>query len=155
MNRLFCILWIGLLFSFAGCSGGMKTHYVEGTVKHDGVPLAGAIVSFTPKTEGQGNVATGATDANGVYKLTVVQGGTKDKGTTAGDYIVAVSKKTDFPIEMAPPTPGFSGDVPIYGYVFPKKYANPNTSGLTATIKSGKNLNIDFELTGPGDKPMK
>jgi len=155
MNRLLCILCFGLLLTLVGCSGGLKVNFVEGTVKHDGAPLTGAIVSFTPKTEGQGMVATGETDSNGVYKLTVVQGGTKDKGTVAGDYLVSVSKKTDFPVRMAPPPPGFSGEVPIYGDVFPKKYANPNTSGLTATVKSGKNLGIDFELTGPGDEPMK
>jgi len=157
MNRIFYLCGIVLLVSFVGCSGGLSVNYVEGTVKHDGSPVEGASVTFTPKSDGKGMIASGITDANGVYKLTVVQGGKKDKGAMEGDYTVSIIKKTDFPIRMDPPPPAYpdSAEIPIYGFVFPKKYTNPNTSGLTASVKSGKNLNVDFELTGPGDQPMK
>jgi len=157
MYRLFYILGVVLTLSLIGCSGGLKVNYVEGTITHNGAPLEGAMVTFTPKTEGKGLMASGTTDSRGVYKLTVIQGGTKDKGTAEGEYMVSLMKKTDFPIRMDPPPPAYpdSAEVPIYGSVFPKKYTNPNTSELTASIKSGKNLKVDFELTGPGDQPMR
>ena len=153
MNRFICVLCIALFLPLTGCPGGLKVNYVEGVVKHDGVPLEGATVNFSPKTEGQGMLASGTTDANGVYKLTVLQGGAVGRGTVEGEYMVSVSKKTTDPIRMDPPPPAYAGsaNIPIYGYVFPRKYTNSNTSGLTATVKKGKNLNIDFELTGPGD----
>ena len=153
MNRVICIFCIALLMPLSGCPGGLKVNYVEGVVKHDGATLEGATVTFTPKAEGTGMMASGTTGANGVYKLTVLQGGTKDKGTAEGEYMVSITKKTTDPIRMDPPPPAYpnSAKVPVYGHVFPKKYTNPNTSELTATVKSGKNLNIDFELTGPGD----
>ncbi|MCL2118165.1 MAG: hypothetical protein FWH27_07030 [Planctomycetaceae bacterium] len=147
---------IGLLA--CGCQKGPKVNYVEGTIQHEGVPLAGAMVTFTPKVDGSTAMsAAGETDSSGKYRLTLLQGTSKvGSGTTEGEYLVSIVKKTSDPIRMDPPPPAYpnSAKIPIYGYVFPKEYTNPNTSGLAATVKSGKNMKVDFELTGPGDKTI-
>jgi len=91
MNRILCLCGIVLISSLVGCSGGLSVNYVEGTVTHDGAPLEGATVTFSPKTSGGKELtASGVTDAKGVYKLTVVQGGKKDKGAMEGSYMVSI-----------------------------------------------------------------
>jgi hypothetical protein len=100
--------------------------------------------------------------------LTTVEGGKPGRGTTEGDYKVTVAKRTPdtakekeesvvVPAKTGqPPTPQemaaadqarrSAGLPPPYLYLSPKKYNNPETSGLTATVKRGKNK-FDFPLT--------
>jgi hypothetical protein len=142
-----------------GCGGGptLKTEYVEGVVTLDGTPVAGATVTFTPVNPDQGVSAGGKTDENGVYKLTAVGTGEEvaaiDGGTVPGEYYVAVQKQVvetpisqeeaeEQGIEYVAPEPG-SQEVQ---YLVPKKYKIPAKSGLTATVKEGKN-DIPLALT--------
>ena len=53
---------------------------VDGRVTRNGTPLAGAIVSFVPKTAAAQTAARGTTDADGIYEIT---------GLMEGEYDVA------------------------------------------------------------------
>lgn len=138
---------------FAGCGGAkVKTQMVTGVVKLDGAPVEGAAVTFVPTSGTLG--AYGITDASGVYTLTT-QGGAEGKGAVEGEYQVGITKQ-----ENVAPTPSkeevakaseegrdISKEYPSeWKDVVPSKYAAPNLSGLTATVKKGKNT-VDFELT--------
>ncbi len=146
----------------AGCGGPptLQTEYVEGLVTVDGEPVADAIVTFVPVTEGQGASATGMTNAQGIYKLTATVTGdvaaTPEAGTLPGEYHVGVLKNVvDSPmtqqeaeekgIKYVPPAPGVRQE-PKITYVVPQKYNVPRKSGIQVTVEPGRN-NIPLELT--------
>ena len=151
-------LFVLALFGLLGCgeSGGPSVEYVEGVVTLDGKPIEGVTVSFSPAKPGAGMPAVGTTDANGVFKLTAVQGGRVGGGTGAGDYQVTFSK--------VKATGGMRADVkpgdPDYGkedtssrpgpskveYEVPQKYENAATSGFTATVAKGTNKGDKFKF---------
>ena len=132
-----------------GCGrSGLDLQMVEGVVTINGEPLAGATVGFSPLIPGQGLPATGATVADGTFRLTATRGGTPDKGTTVGDYAVTISK-----VELLPDPlwdnlkPGETPSRPRqmqYRYVVPKAYESITTSGLKATVKKGVNKGDAF-----------
>jgi hypothetical protein len=151
--------------SFAGCHSGLRTEYVEGIVTLDNKPVEGALVTFIPASGETARVAAGTTDARGRYTLTTAEGGRPGRGTTEGDYKVTVAKRTpDTSKERAtvetsqsnqPPSREemaaadrarrAAGLPPPFLYLTPKKYNNPETSGLTATVVRGKNrFNFDM-----------
>ncbi|MCL2622451.1 MAG: DUF4198 domain-containing protein [Planctomycetaceae bacterium] len=154
--------------SFAGCNSGLRTEYVEGIVTLEDKPLEGALVTFIPASGGTARVAAGTTDARGRFTLTTAEGGKAGRGTTEGDYKVTIAKRapetTKQNQEIAaasansgqPPTREemaaadrerrTAGLPPPYLYLSPKKYNNPDTSGLTATVVKGKNK-FGFSLT--------
>jgi len=138
---------------FVGCGGAkVKTQMVTGVVKLDGTPIEGAAVTFVPATGTLG--AYGITNASGVYTLTT-QGGAEGKGAVEGEYKVGITKQ-----ENVAPTPtqdeinkaseegrDITKEYPTeWKDVVPSKYSAPDLSGLTATVKKGKNT-VDFELT--------
>ena len=154
------LLYVFLL-SLCGCQGEpqLATEYVEGVVTLDGTPVEGATIAFQPVKEGEGIAATGFTDANGVYKLTAVNG--KDGaqpavegGTLPGEYYVSVTKtQAETPLSqeeaeaagkkyVAPSTT----QGPKLTYIIPKKYQQGHRSGLKVTVSEGKN-DIPLELT--------
>jgi len=151
--------------AFSGCgSGGIAVNYVEGTVTLDGAPLADAVVSFSPVVGGTGKAAVGTTDAKGVFKLTATENTTIGGGTAPGDYLVAITKPT---LGAAVDPDAWKTD-PNYGKddkeshskateiksEVPAGYWAATTSGLTASVKSGSNTGIKFELK-KGFKPAK
>jgi hypothetical protein len=132
---------------FTGCSqNGPQVQFVEGTVTQNSTPVADADVCFTPKTTGDGIPAVGKTNANGVYRLTSAQGGEFGRGAVVGDYDVRVMKYIDLDFVM-PPNLKIGDSAPLAKpkHHLPEKYANAKTSGLSATVKKGKNR-IDFNL---------
>jgi len=130
-----------------GCSQrGPVVQFVEGTVTLDGAAVADADVCFTPKGA-EGIPAVGKTDASGSYRLTSAQAGEFGKGAVAGEYDVRVVKLLD-PDYVPPSTPTIGvrgGPMANPKHQLPEKYADVKTSGLTATVKKGKNK-IDFHL---------
>ena len=145
---------------FTGCHSGLRTEYVEGTVTLDGKPVEGALVTFIPASGGTARVAAGTTDVRGRYTLTTAEGGRPGRGTTEGDYQVTIAKRTpDTSKEKheaaetgkseQPPSREemaaaerarrAAGLPPPFLYLTPRKYNNPQTSGLTATVVRGKN----------------
>jgi hypothetical protein len=90
---------VGLLVAGWGC-GGLASKLVptEGIVTLDGVPFAGAMVTFHPDGE-QGHVATGLTATDGTFQLETYASA---DGVLPGNYKVTVTK-TD---AVAPPPAG-------------------------------------------------
>ena len=147
--------WTVLLVAaaiLAGCSGPPSdrpaTYPVTGTVTYNGSPLADANLNFQ-LADGSG-ASVAKTDAQGKYSVQTFVSG---DGARPGEYKVAITKfetiesdpnqvPTDSE-EYAPP----SGDeqAPPAKNLLPPKYADPNNSGLTATVTEGDNT-VDFEL---------
>lgn len=137
----------------AGCGGGgkpasgPKTYPVTGTVTQGGKPVEGATLLFV-STAGKSS-ATGKTDSSGRYTLTTTKFG---DGAVPGQYKVAITKfdsgGTDA-VDMsdpnyAPPDP--NKPAPVAKNLLPEKYASPDTSGLTATVKESSDNKIDFTV---------
>ena len=149
MKRVSIILCLILTTGcLAGCSGGkLATEAVTGVVTLDSKPLPDASVSFTPKSEGQGHPGYARTDENGKYVLQTILGNA-NAGTTAGEYIVTVSKKVTPQVSVA--EYGSSGYQPLSGGSQPKEtlpaiYTDPKTTPFSASVQKGKNA-FDFDL---------
>jgi hypothetical protein len=132
------------------------THPVTGTVTYNGEPVEGANVTFVAAGEGQG--AAAVTDASGKYSLSTFASG---DGAVAGEYGVKIVKFEGGAAEAAgdagaePMEPGGVPDEMLGGGeegedtgpkdLLPEKYADPSTSGLSATVAEGSNT-FDFPL---------
>jgi hypothetical protein len=137
---------LSLLTATAGCGSddGPTLARVQGTVKHDNKPLANALVVFLPETPGALS-ASGTTDNEGYYQLMTRSPG---DGVLIGKHRVTVMARG--PDQKLPedqnPTGLPGGNFVPGDPLIPEKYFSPETSGLTAEVKSGKNT-LDFELT--------
>jgi len=69
-----------------GCGGGGKVK-VSGVVTLDGGPVEGATVTFVPVDKGSGQMASGTTDKEGVFRLSTSK---PDDGAFPGEYKVTV-----------------------------------------------------------------
>jgi len=161
----------GILFAvIPGCSGGggpsVAVAPVTGTVRYNGVPLAGAWVQFTQKN--CPIVAGGMTDDAGEFELTSLRQG---DGAPVGENQVAISiparsvdESGEFAAKMeeaeanndavaraeikqARRTQSDSAAKPKPRMELPKKYASPETSGLTFTVEPGTQNECEFNLT--------
>lgn len=125
-----------------GCQRS-EFQYVEGVITLDGVPVEGASVTFRPREKG-GMMAAGMSDAGGRYRLNPLRG--KDgAGALVGEYDVSILKTRE------PNNGGPSGSPEgRIEYVTPPGYSDTATSGLTATIKRGRNTgaSVSFDLKG-------
>ena len=134
----------GMTFALVGCTGnpgGPELAPVSGTVKYKGQPLPNAMVVFHPQGEGSFS-ASGMTDASGAYSLMAPPHGL---GAKPGKFSITVEARgPDKPpagqTAVVPGGPSIQGDLLI-----PAKYTKPDTSGLEAEVKSGKNT-FDFDL---------
>jgi len=117
--------------------------YVEGVITLDGVPVEGASVTFRPREEG-GMMAAGISDASGRYRLNPLRG-RDGAGALVGEYDVSIIKTRE-------PSNGVARGTreDRIEYVTPPGYADKATSGLTATIKPGRNTgeSVSFDLKG-------
>jgi hypothetical protein len=132
----------------AGLSGckkpGLQVNFVEGFVLLDGSPVADATVEIAPLTPG-GLTAIGRSDASGRFRLTTTRGGSPNGGAVAGDYTV-LFKKADYDLKGTGKTRADDMDgVPLI-YEIPKRYGDPQTSGLKVTVKQGRNDGPDFKF---------
>jgi hypothetical protein len=151
LKNLSTVALLALLFT--GCAGGsadsLALEKVTGVVTLNGAPLEGATVTFAPKTQGL-RTAVGMTDQSGAYALTTLA---PADGAMAGDYAVIVVKveagKTSQTLDANDPNYGKGGAYPgasgTAKYITPEKFSSPATSGLTATVKEGKN-EFNFDL---------
>lgn len=134
---------------FAGCGkkpvGGKA---VTGQVTYNGVPVAGATVTFLSPS---GTPGFAMTDAEGKYSARTSQG----PGLPAGSYQVTVTK-----IETGEPQNTVSEQDPAYvppgpdapppappKDLLPAKYKSPDSSGLTATVGDSGQNEFSFPLT--------
>jgi len=139
----------------AGCGDaareGPETVKVIGTVTLDGEPLAGAHVTFSPKTAGP--PAFGETDDQGRFSLQTFEPG---DGAIAGKYLITVTKMAsqgaiEFEDEAAKEEylrqHGDQASQVKFVNDVPDKYSNRKTSGLTAEISIGAKNHVELELT--------
>ncbi|MDR2171962.1 MAG: hypothetical protein LBP59_17595 [Planctomycetaceae bacterium] len=154
MNFLKIIFALLFFCQVCGCSGGglEGLYQVKGQVLLDDQPAENVNVFFSPvKKTAKARPAIGITDANGNFKLTTLK--TND-GIYPGTYRIHLSKS-----ELAPEALILTEEerkkkytnkngvyTPPYNQYIPKKYTNPNTSGLNYTVKKGKNKNITLKL---------
>jgi hypothetical protein len=125
--------WAGLavilvsMCIFAGCSGGQPTGSISGTVALGGSPLTAGAVVFTNEATGFG--VTAELDASGTYRIPSIP---------TGQYQVAIEPPP-------PPAPHEMDQRGAPRTEVRRKYQDPHTSGLSATVQRGANT-VDFAL---------
>jgi hypothetical protein len=118
-----------------GCGDGRPERAtISGHVLIDGQPLTRGSVLFVPA---RGRPAGSAIDENGRFELTSFE---KGDGAVLGEYRVAI-RGAEYLSET------------LIKWHAPKKYANVDTSGLTATVDEPRD-DLKFELTWDGGKPF-
>lgn len=144
---------IGFVVLFlTGCgSGHPERGIVQGTVTLDGKPLTKGSVTFWPTV---GRSALGEIQPDGSYTLTTFEPG---DGAIVGSHKVTIEVSepgtaapapTSFEEEVKMLKEGQSPDLTIpRKFLAPKRYTRPETTDLTAEIKSGVNR-IDLKLSG-------
>ena len=153
------LLAVALLGSVLGLGCGDQqgadrpsTCPVTGTVTHNGQPVDGATVAF--QSAGGSRGAVGVTDAGGKYTLTTFESG---DGAVPGEYQVKIFKyKVESSEAVAdqdsddyvPPAEGEGEEAAEAENLLPPIYADPTTSGLTATVSESGANTFDFPLEG-------
>ncbi|UUO07591.1 carboxypeptidase-like regulatory domain-containing protein [Blastopirellula sp. J2-11] len=132
-----------------GCSSNLLPGGVEGRgiVLLDGVPLEGATVIFSPT--GEGRSANGMTNELGEFSLGTIE---PADGILPGDYQVAIiksmvdpNKVIVDPLAVQEKTGQFPPSPPNI-HIVPRKFANPERSGLAATISNEGSHDLKFEI---------
>lgn len=124
-----CLVVIVTLFMVVGCSKKYDTYPVQGSVKFtDGVPLAGAYVTF--EAADRPLRANAVADSKGRFKLSTTG---KSDGAVPGEYLVVVLPPYHDP-ESSSRSPAV-----------PSKYRSYETSGLKFSIAATDNQ-IDIVL---------
>ncbi len=157
-NVVVFALAVAVLVGCGGTKSEIKTVPVTGVVTLDGQPVAGATVTFSPKSA-DGRAASGITDQSGRYTLTTAGAG---EGAVPGSYAVAITKVAAQQAAPANDPRAAGGNLSpeeakmIMGQQraatgavneLPAKYAKADTSQLEATVKEGEKNEINFELT--------
>jgi hypothetical protein len=144
--------------AFVGCGedGLPKRYPVYGTVTYQGKPVESGTITFTPGDLHHGRSA-GGTIKDGNYSLASLE---TDDGAMAGHYKVSVIAQKmitdglDSKQKMMYEKARSTGGVPIPPQVkkkvriedlVPKKYCDPQTSGLQAEVAEKSN-EVNFEL---------
>ena len=144
MNKKMVLFFLCLAIPFLGfgCKkSGLDTQYVEGVVTVDGQPAKGVQLRFVPKDPGNTEEASGTTDEKGVYKLTSTTGEI-EKGAVIGEYAVMASM-----LDKTPVGPQREGvEVLSYKELLPRVYLDKSSTPLSASIKKGKNLELNFAI---------
>jgi hypothetical protein len=134
-----CLLAAGaLVVLLSGCGGkrGPRLYHVNGSVHINGEPARDMNVMFTPLSPPEDGSTplspSGVTEEDGSFRLMSFE---PDDGAPAGDYQVTIS----FPMSRF--NKNLNGIDRLKG-----KFANPKTSGLTATVEPKSNDLKPFDL---------
>jgi len=144
--RLLMPLLITLPWLASGCAPAAPTTIkVKGIVTFAGAKLSNGTISFVPTTVTPGepiHPVTVELNPAGEYNLSTFNAG---DGISPGKYSVSVVS-----YERAP-DPATSGQAV---WAIPRKYGEPQTSGLTAEIREEdpQPIELDFDLVGEKDK---
>ncbi len=133
------LLFAACLVSCLGCGPNRPaTAPVHGRVTYNGRPVVAGTIVFQPT---HGRPAMGEIQPDGSYKLTTFDAG---DGALLGKHTVTIDARRN---PKPPPMEGTeaAGPPPKVEWLVPQEYSNPNSSPLTAEVKSGKNT-IDFNL---------
>jgi hypothetical protein len=134
-TRIYGMLFLAAL-AVLGCGQGESMTPVHGRVFFHGQPLPGGTIVFAPDAErgGRGPLAYGEIGGDGHYTLR-----TCDKlGTNPGWYRVTIAPPT---LAAAPGQAVLPPAVEI-----PRKYSDPEQSGLLREVQPGKSGEQDFHL---------
>ncbi|MGL6195075.1 MAG: carboxypeptidase-like regulatory domain-containing protein [Thermoguttaceae bacterium] len=149
--NIFTLLAICVVFSSSilGCNKGPALIPVSGKVTLNGEPLEGANVSFSPKHIGNGDAAVGVTDANGLYKLQIMDPKAKvGGGTTKGEYTVTI-RKSLVEWDGKSYVQGMGNSEPARATtvreLMPQIYTSDATTPFSAVVEKGKK-NYDFDV---------
>ncbi len=155
IRRTFLAIAVAGLIGCNSEPANPPTFPVSGTVTRGGKPLDNASVVLIPNDFNTGTSAMANTDANGKFELTTYVA--KD-GARPGEYKVKVSqydKPVVIPEELVvnmtyeeeqAAYKGEGAPVPMPKNLLPKKYENPNTSGIKHTVPEGPStLNIEIK----------
>lgn len=129
-NQLALLVLVAAAGLLVGCSSsdGVTLFPVEGEIKLNGQPLAGAQVVFHPRQpKDKVPPARAQTDSSGHFKLTTFD--THD-GAPAGAYSVTVEY---FPLLQQ------QGEFIAGRNILPPKYASPATTDLKIEVAAGPN----------------
>jgi hypothetical protein len=117
-----------------GNSNPVRVHPVRGEVYYNGRPAEGAVIHLHPRDKEKGRTAFATINADGSFQLSTFG---KNDGAAAGDYLVTIGwwdeRKTDEEVVYGPDKMG-------------GRFNNAESSGLTATVKEGKNELARFDL---------
>src|SRR4051812_48383729 len=121
----------------ASCSGGGPALApVTGRVTYKGKPVASAAVSFAPEGGGA-RIATGQTDSEGRFTLGTFAIG--DGATIGAHRVSVIARGPDRPAKPGETGSGMPGEMMPGDPTIPTKFFSPDSSGLTAEVKRGKN----------------
>ncbi len=136
-----CFLLLAVCWLLGGCGppGGSDIVKAGGTVTYRHQPLASVSVTFLPE---HGRPANGTTDAAGRFNLSTLRVG---DGAVVGPHKVSIASTFRTPMPGRPGTPDAKQAGPSPA-TFPRKYSNPDTSGLTAVVAAGSPNDFLFEL---------
>ena len=143
-------LLCGLLIPLAGCGDDGRPKLVEatGTLKLNGEPVSDALIYFRPK---EGNPimrpSRAKTDAQGRFRLSTYNEG---DGIPLGEYRIGIEKRQlvgDLPPNYNPEAP--EATRLTYQWITPKELANPETSGLEASVTPSGLEPAVFDLKRP------
>lgn len=164
VNQILAAVLVGLLGAVSGCwwQRGPDVQFVEGILTMDGSPLDGATVTFFP-IDDAGLGAAGLSGPDGRYMLNSPRARLRG-GALAGAYAITVTKYEDATSTFRTAAPDPAADPQAFAkwqaefddhlrrsadkpprLLTPKEYSETKSSGLTATVKPGRNT-IDFEL---------
>ncbi len=140
--------WLPLLITVpllaSGCGPAPPTTIkVKGVVTYAGEKLTSGTIAFVPETVAPGEpIHPVAVELNpaGEYDLSTFKAG---DGITPGKYLVTVVAYD------RPPDPGTPGQEV---WSIPRKYGNPQTSGLKAEIREDDPQPIELDFTLEGEK---
>ena len=125
----------------SGCGENLsETVKVRGKVTYQAAPVATGTITFHPAEQTAGRLYRPAVDVlevDGTYEL---QSFRRGDGAMPGEYAVAIESVEGGPTDEFPLRPR--------EWLIPQTFANPATSGLSASIPSDASgrLEIDFNL---------
>jgi hypothetical protein len=122
-----------LLICLAGCSDNLHVRPVEGTVRLDGQPLAGAEVIFRPEN---GRPSLGVTDAQGRY---ILRYSADQLGALVGKHKVSISTSGEAAETGAEDAPAAQKVEKL-----PARYNSQSTLEVTVDASGAE---IDFDLS--------
>lgn len=135
------VTWSGL-----GCGAGQESlHPTRGTVTVGGKPAAGALVTLIPSDASTNpQVSFGSATCNERGEFTVMTAG--QPGARAGTYAVTITWPDQKKVDKGKAKTFSTADSTESADLLQGRYANKETSKLTATIQPGDNLLPTFDL---------
>jgi hypothetical protein len=125
-------LGVWLVLAVLGCGQEPKLTPVHGQVFYHGQPLAGGTIVFTPDPErgGHGPLACGEIGPDGRYSLRT----DREPGAVPGWHRVTIALPSHTALDQMPLLD------------LPRKYSDPEQSGLLREVKAGRVVDQDFQL---------